>query len=608
MMALSLGAAACGGGIDEETAEEDDNEQTAAGEEELSGAIRADGSSTVAPLTTAAAELFQDEHPKVRITVGTSGTGGGFEKFCNGETDISNASRPIKDEEAAACEKNGVEFEELQVANDGLSVVVNPENTWASCLTVEQLKKIWNDGSTVKTWKQVDPKFPAEPLELFGAGTDSGTFDYFTDAINGEEGVSRTDYNPSEDDNVTVEGVSGIKGAMGYFGLSYLQQNEGKIKGIEVDGGAGCVAATTDTVQSGEYTPLSRPLFIYVKKDLLDKPHGEAFAQFFIENTGEITKQALFVDLNADQKEEVLAKLASLTGGNTEAASKKPAGDLSGSIRADGSSTVAPLSTAAAELFQGEHPKVRITVGTSGTGGGFEKFCNGETDISNASRPIKDEEAAVCAENGVEFEEIQVANDGLSVVVNPANTWATCLTVEQLKKIWNDGSTVKTWKQVDPKFPAEPLELFGAGTDSGTFDYFTDAINGEEGVSRTDYNPSEDDNVTVEGVSGIKGAMGYFGLSYLEENEGKIKGVEVDGGAGCVAATTATVQSGEYTPLSRPLFMYVKKGLFDRPEGLAFVQYFIENSAEIADQALFVDLNAEQKKAVEAKLEELGGA
>src|SRR5687767_4119241 len=160
MMALSLGAAACGGGIDEETAEEDENEQTAAGEEELSGSIRADGSSTVAPLTTAAAELFQDEHSKVRITVGTSGTGGGFEKFCNGETDISNASRPIKDEEAAACEENGVEFEELQVANDGLSVVVNPANTWATCLTVEQLKKIWNAGSTVKTWKQVNAKFP----------------------------------------------------------------------------------------------------------------------------------------------------------------------------------------------------------------------------------------------------------------------------------------------------------------------------------------------------------------------------------------------------------------------------------------------------------------
>jgi phosphate transport system substrate-binding protein len=314
MMALSLGAAACGGGIDEETAEEDENEQTAAGEEELSGTIRADGSSTVAPLTTAAAELFQDEHPKVRITVGTSGTGGGFEKFCNGETDISNASRAIKDEEAAACEENGVEFEELQVANDGLSVVVNPANTWANCLTVEQLKKIWNAGSTVKTWKQVDPKFPAEPLELFGAGTDSGTFDYFTDAINGEEGVSRTDYNPSEDDNVTVEGVSGIKGAMGYFGLSYLQQNEGNIKGVEIDGGAGCVAATSDTVQSGEYTPLSRPLFIYVKKDLLEKPHGEAFIQFFIENSGEITKQALFVDLNAEQKKAVEAKLEELGG------------------------------------------------------------------------------------------------------------------------------------------------------------------------------------------------------------------------------------------------------------------------------------------------------
>src|SRR5688500_17249871 len=187
MMALSLGAAACGGGIDGETAEEDDNEQTAAGGEGPSGASRADGSATVAPLTTAAAEPFQDEHPKVRITVGTSGTGGGFEKFCNGETDISDASRPIKDEEAQACESKNIEYAEMKVAIDGLSIVVNKDNDFVECLTVAELKKIWEPSSTVKTWADVKSDWPDETIKLYGPGADSGTFDYFTDEINGEE-------------------------------------------------------------------------------------------------------------------------------------------------------------------------------------------------------------------------------------------------------------------------------------------------------------------------------------------------------------------------------------------------------------------------------------
>ena len=282
-------------------------------------------------------------------------------------------------------------------------------------------------------------------------------------------------------------------------------------------------------------------------------------------------------------------------------------GDLSGEIQIDGSSTVAPLSEAAAELFQEENPGVRVVVGTSGTGGGFEKFCAGETDISDASRPIKDEEAAICETNSIKFEEISVANDGLAVVVNPENDWATCLTVEQLNMIWGPDSTVASWSEVDPSFPDEPLNLFGAGTDSGTFDYFTEEINGEGGAIRTDYQPSEDDNVTVQGVQGSKGAMGFFGLSYVEENEGAVKALEVDGGDGCVAPSTETVLDGSYKPLGRPLFIYPSSDTVARPEGLAFLQFYIENQAAIAEQALFVPLSEEQVTEAEEKIASLGG-
>jgi phosphate transport system substrate-binding protein len=280
--------------------------------------------------------------------------------------------------------------------------------------------------------------------------------------------------------------------------------------------------------------------------------------------------------------------------------------NLSGTIKIDGSSTVAPLSEAAAEGFQGENSGVKVTVGTSGTGGGFEKFCRGETDISDASRPIKeDEEAPICKKNGIAYEEIPVANDGLAVVVNPQNDWAKCLTVDQLKKIWDKGSKVKNWKDVDPKFPDEEMELFGAGTDSGTFDYFTESINGEEGRSRTDYNATEDDNVTVQGVSGSKGGIGYFGLSYAEQNPDKIKAIEVDGGDGCVAPSSETVQDGTYKPLSRPLFIYPSEKGLARPEVKAFVEYYVENEADVAEQALFVSLTDEQQAESTKKVEEL---
>ncbi|MGN9783285.1 PstS family phosphate ABC transporter substrate-binding protein [Nonomuraea sp. ZG12] len=281
---------------------------------ELSGQVKADGSSTVAPLTSAAAEFFAEEQPKINVTVGTSGTGGGFEKFCNGETDISDASRPIKDEEKAACEAKGVKFTELTVATDALTVVVNKENTWASCLTTDQLKKMWEPAAEgkVMTWKQVDPKFPDEPLKLFGAGTDSGTFDYFTDEINGEEGASRKDYSPSEDDNVTVQGVTGSKGGLGYFGFTYFEENADKLKAVEIDSGDGCVAPSVEAAQNGTYTPLARPLFIYPSAAITKKPEGVAFLDFYVGNISKIATDAKYIPLNPEQEAKLKSDYAAL--------------------------------------------------------------------------------------------------------------------------------------------------------------------------------------------------------------------------------------------------------------------------------------------------------
>ena len=290
------------------------------------------------------------------------------------------------------------------------------------------------------------------------------------------------------------------------------------------------------------------------------------------------------------------------TNADTEATAPAESAPAAASeIRIDGSSTVAPLSAAAGELFKAENASINVSVGTSGTGGGFKKFCAGETDISNASRAIKDEEAAECAAAGIEFTEIVVANDALTIVVNKENDWATCLTVEELNKMWAPEAegTVTSWSQIRAGFPDVPLDLYGAGTDSGTFDYFTKAINGEEGASRTDYNPTEDDNVTVQGVEGAQGALGYFGLSYFEENMDKLIAVEVDGGEGCVAPSIETAQAGTYSPLSRPLFIYVSKAAAARPEVLSFAEFFVANDEAITTKALFVPLSPEQVTAAE---------
>jgi phosphate transport system substrate-binding protein len=308
-----LVAAGCGG-RDAGSGDAASGSVTAEAGSELSGRIQADGSSTVGPFTSAAAERFQQQHSGVQVTVGVSGTGGGFERFCRGETDISNASRPIKDEEAALCEEAGIEFLELQVVNDALTVVVNPENDWASCLTTEQLATIWGPGSEVRNWNEVDRSFPDEELSLFGPGTDSGTFDYFTDEINGEEGASRSDYSASEDDNVIVTGVSGERGGLGYFGFSYYEENQDTLEAVAIDGGEGCVEPSVENAQNGTYVPLSRPLFVYVKEEALARAEVEAFVRFALDNAQELAEAARYVPMTDAQVARARADLeAALT-------------------------------------------------------------------------------------------------------------------------------------------------------------------------------------------------------------------------------------------------------------------------------------------------------
>ena len=322
-------------------------------------------------------------------------------------------------------------------------------------------------------------------------------------------------------------------------------------------------------------------------------------------HTRAITKIALLLGL--------LALLAAGCGrdNNDSSGTTTSAGggsDLSGRIEADGSSTVGPYTTAAAERFQQANSGVQVTVGISGTGGGFERFCRGETDLSNASRPIKEEEATACKAKGVEYVEFQVANDALTVVVNKDNDWVTCLTTDELAKIWGPDSKLNNWNEIKTSFPDQKLSLFGPGTDSGTFDYFTGEINGEEGASRSDYNASEDDNTTVTGVAGEKGGLGYFGFSYFEENQDKLTALEIDGGDGCVAPSVATAQDGSYKPLSRPLFIYVTKEATARPEVEAFMRYILDNETEIAEASQFVPLTDEQLQKAKTDLESALGS
>ncbi|MEJ2482058.1 MAG: PstS family phosphate ABC transporter substrate-binding protein [Gemmatimonadota bacterium] len=279
-------------------------------------------------------------------------------------------------------------------------------------------------------------------------------------------------------------------------------------------------------------------------------------------------------------------------GGPEQAA--REAGGLTGMVTIDGSSTVFPISEAMAEEFQIANPGVRVTVGISGTGGGFKKFCGGETDISDASREIKESELELCRENGIEPIEIPISWDGLTVVRNPANDWAVCMTVDELKRIWQPGSSITRWSEVRPNWPDEEIKLYGPDTDSGTFDYFTAAIVGEEDASRDDYTASADDNVLVVGVEGDGGSLGYFGFAYYEESADLISAVAVDNGDGCVSPSIDSIESGRFATLSRPMYIYTKAEALAKPQVRAFVEFYLANATTLVPEVGYVPLSEQR--------------
>ncbi len=308
LLATALVAAACGSRND-------------GGEEgRLGGEVRIDGSSTVYPITEAIAEEFRIDQPDVKVTVGVSGTGGGFNKFSRGETDINNASRPVKAQEAEDCKKNNIDFIELKVAFDGLVVVVNKENTWLNEISVEELKKIWEPSAQEKItrWKQVNPKWPDEEFHLYGPGIASGTYDYFTEAIVGKSGSSRGDYTASEDDNVLVQGIAGDKNGLGFFGLAYYEENKDKLKLVGVNNGESVVFPSNETVKNGTYAPLSRPVFIYVSDVSAKRPEVEAFVRFYLENASLLVPDVGYIPLTDQEYSEGISILNAITGVNQQ--------------------------------------------------------------------------------------------------------------------------------------------------------------------------------------------------------------------------------------------------------------------------------------------------
>ena len=276
----------------------------------LTGTVEVDGSSTVAPVSEAVAEEFKKQFPKTNVLVGVSGSGGGFKRFVIGETDISNASRDIKPSEAEKAKANGIDFAELRIGMDGLSVMVNTKNTFVDCLTTAELKKIWEPGSLINNWNEIRSSFPDQKLRLYGPGTDSGTFDFFTDEINGQSGASRDDYTMAEDDNVVVQGISGDQNSLGYFGYAYYEANKDKLKVIGIDSGEGCIVPSAETIDDASYKPLTRPLYIYVNKSsYTNKKVVKEFVDFYMLEAGALTAEVGYVPLKDEEYKANLDKV-----------------------------------------------------------------------------------------------------------------------------------------------------------------------------------------------------------------------------------------------------------------------------------------------------------
>ncbi len=576
--------------------------------EAVSGDIVTAGSSTVFPLSERMKQRFEEEGYTGVITIDSIGSGGGYERFCvNGETDISNASRAIKDSEVESCQSIGREPIEFRVGTDALSVVVSKDNDFVDDVTLEELALIFG---AAETWADVRAEWPAEPIQRFIPGTDSGTFDYFVEAIFDEdEGpiLAASNTQLSEDDNVLVRGVQGSPYAVGFFGFAYYQENADTLNVLSLGG----VAPTAETAESGEY-PIARPLFIYSDATILqEKPQVAAFVYFYLTNVNnEIVDVGYFPASDAALQAAMDAWTAAVSG---EAAAVEEADDsmaeyapeaVSGDIVTAGSSTVFPLSERMKQRFEEEGYTGVITIDSIGSGGGYERFCvNGETDISNASRAIKDSEVESCQSIGREPIEFRVGTDALSVVVSKDNDFVDDVTLEELALIFG---AAETWADVRAEWPAEPIQRFIPGTDSGTFDYFVEAIFDEdEGpiLAASNTQLSEDDNVLVRGVQGSPYAVGFFGFAYYQENADTLNVLSLGG----VAPTAETAESGEY-PIARPLFIYSDATILqEKPQVAAFVYFYLTNvNNEIVDVGYFPASDAALQAAMDAWMDAVG--
>ncbi|MCA9966656.1 MAG: PstS family phosphate ABC transporter substrate-binding protein [Anaerolineales bacterium] len=557
----------------------------------VSGDVVSAGSSTVFPLAERMAERFQDEGFAGNVTIDSIGSGAGFERFCvAGETDVSNASRAIKDSEVESCQAIGREPIEFRVGTDALAVVVNPNNTFVDSLTLEELAAIF---STAETWADVNPAWPAEPILRFSPGTDSGTFDYFVEEVFAEDEtplLAASNLQLSEDDNVLVQGVEGSEFAIGYFGYAYYQENKDLLKILHIEG----VEPVAENVDNGTY-PLARPLFIYSTAEIMhEKPQVAAYINFFLTYVNdEIVDVGYFPAsneaLNASKQawanaQNVAMEMPAAASAGVTLPMVDPL-SVSGDVVSAGSSTVFPLAERMAERFQDEGFGGNVTIDSIGSGAGFERFCvAGETDVSNASRAIKDSEVESCQAIGREPIEFRVGTDALAVVVNPNNTFVDSLTLEELAAIF---STAETWADVNPAWPAEPILRFSPGTDSGTFDYFVEEVFAEDEapiLAASNLQLSEDDNVLVQGVEGSEFAIGYFGYAYYQENKDLLKILNIEG----IEPVAENVDNGSY-PLARPLFIYSTAEIMqEKPQVAAYINFFLTYvNDEIVDVGYF---------------------
>ena len=558
---------------------------------DVTGNVVSAGSSTVFPLAERMAERYQNEGFGGDITIDSIGSGAGFERFCvAGETDVSNASRPIKDSEVESCAGIGRTPIEFRVGTDALAVVVSNDNDFLESATLEELVMIFG---AAENWSDVNPEWPEEPIQRFIPGTDSGTFDYFTEEVFEEDPAPQLEaenLQQSEDDNVLVQGVSGSPYAIGYFGYAYAAENTDLIRPIAIEG----IEATAESVDANEY-PLARPLFIYSDAAVMqEKPQVADYINFFLTYVNEEVVDVGYFPASDEALEDARMKWLAAMGAEVAMAEEMATGvempmasplDVTGNVVSAGSSTVFPLAERMAERYQNEGFGGDITIDSIGSGAGFERFCvAGETDVSNASRPIKDSEVESCAGIGRTPIEFRVGTDALAVVVSNDNDFLESATLEELVMIFG---AAENWSDVNPEWPEEPIQRFIPGTDSGTFDYFTEEVFEEDPAPQLEaenLQQSEDDNVLVQGVSGSPYAIGYFGYAYAAENTDLIRPIAIEG----IEATAESVDANEY-PLARPLFIYSDAAVMqEKPQVADYINFFLTYvNEEVVDVGYF---------------------